>query len=139
MATARNSASKVSSAEAGRRVAISAHDRLAGGERVAEVAVRELAEIDDELLGQRLVEPELGADLAAIACGRRRRGRRNRRPDRRAAARVSMKVTITTPTMLGSAVATAQSFSMTHAAPSTSHLGADLVRRSAVTSFASCR
>ena len=39
------------------------HHRLAGAERVAEIAVRQIADIGDELLGQRLVEAELGADL----------------------------------------------------------------------------
>ena len=40
-----------------------AHHRLTGGERVAEIAVREIAEIVQELHQQALVEPQLGADL----------------------------------------------------------------------------
>ena len=80
------------------------HHRLAGGERVAEIAVQQIADIGDELLGQRLVEAELGADLRDRLRARGQ-ARRNRPPDRPAAARVSMKVTTTTPTMLGIAVA----------------------------------
>ena len=48
-------------------------DRLAGGERGAEVAVRKVRDIAQELLGPRAVEPELGTDLLD-------RLRRRRRP-----------------------------------------------------------
>ena len=96
--------------------AISATHRLAGAERVAEIAVRQVADIGDELLGQRLVEAELGADLGDRLRARRQ-ARRSRPPGRRAAARVSRKVTMTTPTMLGIAVASRDSSSFSIAAP----------------------
>jgi hypothetical protein len=58
------------------------HHRLAGAERVAEIAVRQVDDVTDELLGQRLVEPELGPDL-----GDRLRARRQPRKVRRRIAR----------------------------------------------------
>ncbi len=62
----------VSSADAGKRLAISVHDRLAGRERIAEIAVGEIVDVAQKLLGQRLVEAERFADVG----DRLRRGRR---------------------------------------------------------------
>ena len=55
--------SSVSSADAGRRVCDLGRDRLAGGERGAEIAAREIGDVAAELDDQRLVEAELHADL----------------------------------------------------------------------------
>ena len=49
-----------------------AHDRPAGGERIAEIAVGEVVDIAQKLLGQRLVEAERFADIGDRL--RRRRG-----------------------------------------------------------------
>ena len=70
----------------GRRQAVAdfGRDRLAGGQRVAEIAMREIVGVADELLGQRLVEAELLADLRRSPPWSRR-ARRNRPRDRRAA------------------------------------------------------
>ncbi len=46
------------------------HDRLAGGERCAEIAAREVGHVVAELHDQRLVEPELDADLLDRLLGR---------------------------------------------------------------------
>src|SRR5258708_1000005 len=48
-------------------------------ERVAEIAVQKIADIGHELLGQRLVEPELGADLGDRLRGRGKAGEIGRR------------------------------------------------------------
>ena len=45
-------------------------DRLAGGQRVAEIAVREIVDVAAELHDQRLVEAELHADLLDRLLGR---------------------------------------------------------------------
>ena len=45
-------------------------DRLAGGERIAEIAMREIVDVAEELLEQRLVETELLADLLDRLLGR---------------------------------------------------------------------
>ena len=49
----------------GRRQAVAdfGRDRLAGGERIAEIAMGEIVGVAEELLDQRLVEAELLADL----------------------------------------------------------------------------
>ena len=48
----------------GRQAALDlAHHRLAGGERIAEIAMGEVVDIADELLGQRPVEAERLADF----------------------------------------------------------------------------
>ena len=67
-------ADSVSSAEAGSREAMSVEHRLAGGQRLAEIAVGEVDDIAHELLRQRLVEAELLADLLDRLRRRRRPG-----------------------------------------------------------------
>ena len=64
-------------------------DRLAGGERVAEIAVRQIDDVAEELHDQRLVEAELVADLldrllrrgGAGEIGRRIAGQRARQQE----------------------------------------------------------
>ena len=65
-------------------------DRLAGGERIAEIAVREVGDVAAELHDQRLVEAELHADLldrflgggGSGEIGRRIAGQRARQQER---------------------------------------------------------
>ena len=56
----------------GRRQAVAdfGRDRLAGGERIAEIAMREIVGIAEELFDQRLVEAEFLADLLDRLLGR---------------------------------------------------------------------
>ena len=71
--------SSVSSADAGSRALDLLADRLAGGQRIAEIAVGEIVDVVAELHDQRLVEAKLHPDLLDRLLGRGRSGEIGRR------------------------------------------------------------
>ncbi len=100
------SAVNVSSSEAGKRLARSSSNRPPGDERLAKIALQQIADIDEELLRPAAC-PAPARRGSVRSTARPPPPRRNRPPDRRAARGSARKLITTTPKTTGRACANA--------------------------------